>query len=200
MSTPVGAVPSARERILGAASELFYARGINATGVDAVIERAGTAKASLYNNFDGKDDLVVAYLEAARERWYREVSELDRPDASRVERLDVVFAALERHVASKDFHGCPFIAALSEFPESDEVRAAVARYRATLLDRFGEILGLSSGDTLVVEMGLLYDGALTSAKITRGLDGVRVARALAGKLAAHHESAALETCRRTRGH
>jgi AcrR family transcriptional regulator len=49
-----------RERILSAASELFYGRGIHSVGVDRVIERAGVAKASLYHHFHTKDDLVAA--------------------------------------------------------------------------------------------------------------------------------------------
>src|SRR6201995_3135156 len=54
---------SARERLLDAASELFYAEGIHTVGIDRVIERAGVAKASLYNTFGSKDELVRAYLQ-----------------------------------------------------------------------------------------------------------------------------------------
>src|ERR1700687_4125988 len=54
---------SARERLLAAASELFYAEGVHTVGIDRVIERAGVAKASLYNTFGSKDELVRAYLE-----------------------------------------------------------------------------------------------------------------------------------------
>src|SRR5579875_3755627 len=54
---------SARERLLDAASELFYAEGVHTVGIDRVIERAGVAKASLYNTFGSKDALVKAYLE-----------------------------------------------------------------------------------------------------------------------------------------
>src|SRR6185436_17156442 len=57
----------ARERLLAAADELFYAEGVQSVGIDKVIERAGVAKASLYGNFNGKDDLVRAYLEARQE-------------------------------------------------------------------------------------------------------------------------------------
>ncbi len=54
----------ARERLLAAAEELFYQDGVQSVGIDRVIERAGVAKASLYANFKGKDDLVRAYLDA----------------------------------------------------------------------------------------------------------------------------------------
>src|SRR5438105_15781921 len=62
-----GGVPrervSARERLLAAADELFYEGGVHTVGIDRVIERAGVAKASLYNTFGSKDELVRAYLE-----------------------------------------------------------------------------------------------------------------------------------------
>src|SRR5690349_17397815 len=55
---------SARERLLAAADELFYEGGIHTVGIDRVIERAGVAKASLYDTFGSKDALIRAYLEA----------------------------------------------------------------------------------------------------------------------------------------
>src|ERR1700761_1672584 len=54
--------PSARERLLDAADELFYEEGIHIVGIDRVIEKAGVAKASLYSTFGSKDELVRAYL------------------------------------------------------------------------------------------------------------------------------------------
>ena len=57
------AKPSARERLLTAADELFYQEGVHTVGIDRVIEQAGVAKASLYNTFGSKDELVRAYLE-----------------------------------------------------------------------------------------------------------------------------------------
>src|SRR5690348_10293890 len=63
--------PSARERLLDAANELFYAEGVQTVGVDRVVERAGVAKATLYTLFGNKDGLVRAYL-AARDAAIRE--------------------------------------------------------------------------------------------------------------------------------
>ena len=60
MSTEV----SARDRLLHAASELFYEHGVHTVGIDTVIERAGVAKATLYSTFGSKEALVRAYLEA----------------------------------------------------------------------------------------------------------------------------------------
>ena len=55
---------SARERLLAAANELFYNEGVHTVGIDRVIEQAGVAKASLYNTFGSKDELIRAYLES----------------------------------------------------------------------------------------------------------------------------------------
>jgi AcrR family transcriptional regulator len=40
--------PSARERLLAAANELFYDEGVHSVGIDRVIEPADVSKASLY--------------------------------------------------------------------------------------------------------------------------------------------------------
>ena len=58
---------SARARLLAAAADCFYDHGIGATGIDTITATAGVAKMSLYNNFAGKDELVLAYLEARHE-------------------------------------------------------------------------------------------------------------------------------------
>src|SRR5262249_18343419 len=57
---------SARERLLAAANDLFYREGVHTVGIDRVIDQAGVAKASLYNTFGSKDELVAAYLEGRR--------------------------------------------------------------------------------------------------------------------------------------
>src|SRR6478609_11979175 len=66
---PRGPTVSARERILGAAYELFSRRGIRAVGTDEVIERAGVARATLYRHFKTKNDLVLAVLDRREQLW-----------------------------------------------------------------------------------------------------------------------------------
>src|ERR1700687_2544463 len=56
-----GAAPP-RERLLAAARELFYRRGIHVVGVDAIAEAAGTNKMTLYRHFASKDVLIAACL------------------------------------------------------------------------------------------------------------------------------------------
>ena len=69
--TPESQTPrrtSARERLLAAADELFYENGINLVGIDRVIEHAGVAKASLYDCFGSKEELIQIGRASCRER------------------------------------------------------------------------------------------------------------------------------------
>jgi len=54
---------SPRERILSAASDLFYRHGIRAVGVETIAEEAKTNKMTLYRHFTSKDELVAQYLQ-----------------------------------------------------------------------------------------------------------------------------------------
>ena len=74
MSEPCLANVPTRERILAAAADLFYARGLRSVSADKIIERVGITKVTFYRHFRTKDDLVVAYLERQAERERADVA------------------------------------------------------------------------------------------------------------------------------
>src|ERR1700753_1731741 len=105
-----------RERLLDAASELFYAEGVQSVGIDRVIERAGVAKASLYSTFGSKEQLVVAYLEQRAQNRQRRVNErLERHEDPRA-RIVALFELVCELVAEPNFRGCAFANASAEGP------------------------------------------------------------------------------------
>ena len=59
-------VGDARQRLLTAAYELFARQGVQAVGVDAIIERSGVARQTMYRHFGSKQDLVLAFLARRR--------------------------------------------------------------------------------------------------------------------------------------
>src|SRR5262245_63058486 len=106
----------ARERLLAAAGELFYEEGVQSVGIDRVIERAGVAKASLYGNFKGKDDLVRAYLEARFEARRAAIeAKLVLHEAPR-DKLLSIFDAMAEAFAAPNYRGCAFLRASAEMP------------------------------------------------------------------------------------
>lgn len=109
-----------REHVLDVAHELFYWTGIRATGIDRVAAEAGIAPTALYRLFPSKDALVAAYIERAEQRyreWFDGVTEQDgRAPALRIVAL---FEALEERTRPQVCRGCPFLMALTEFPDRE---------------------------------------------------------------------------------
>ena len=154
----------ARERLVGAASDLFYRQGIHATGIDEVIAHAGVAKASLYNNFDSKDDLVVAYLRAALERGRSLFAEcLGESDPAA--RLRLLFTRLLRAARGEDFAGCPFANAAAELEPHHRAWVVVREFDQMVAEFFAEATVTSVDGPLVRQLVVCYVGALHGAKV-----------------------------------
>ena len=101
---------SARDRLLTAATQLFADAGVQATGVDAIIESAGVAKATFYRHFPSKDDLVVAWLRDPRTRWFDRVRA--KAKASSVDPRDEVllfFEAVAEWLEDDGYRGCAYL-------------------------------------------------------------------------------------------
>jgi AcrR family transcriptional regulator len=158
---------SMRERLIAAASELFYAHGLRAVSVDKVIERAGTTKVTFYRHFQSKDDLVVAYLEhrAAIEReGIGAAIAYSGGDAEATFRLISEQTGIV--ACSPGFRGCPFINAAAEYPDPDSpVRKAVDAHRRWYRTTFRELLlPLELPDVAAAVDGLMLvrDGAMVA--------------------------------------
>src|SRR5580704_4766395 len=108
---------SARARIIETASTLFYAEGIHAVGVDRVVLDSGVAKATLYQHFRSKEELVAEYLQQRSDDWRHHFAEpiFVRP-GSPAARVAKVCDTLSRSVSMPGFRGCPFINAAAEYP------------------------------------------------------------------------------------
>ena len=122
-----GAALAPATRLLAAADELFYEEGVHTVGIDRIIERAGVAKASLYNTFGSKDELVRAYLAARQDaRQARILDRIARFTTPR-ERLLGVFDALGELFAEPGFRGCAFMNASAECSPAAAVEEGMRR-------------------------------------------------------------------------
>ena len=171
-TTPATVEPrrSARERLLEAADELFYYGGVQTVGIDRIIEQAGVAKASLYNTFGSKEELVRAYLDARHERTTARLTAAVERHTDPVARLFAVFDAQAEMLAQPNFRGCAFISASAEAPSGGLVEHAADSYRTDirgLLTRLAEEAGAPDPATLGRQLHLIYDGALISARMDR---------------------------------
>ncbi len=188
---PDGPLPSARERILETAYELFSRHGTRAVGVDTVIARSGVAKMTLYRNFSSKDELILEFLRRREERWTRDwlQGEADRRGTTPAERLLAIFHVFGEWFARDDFEGCSFVNVLLEIDDREHaVRQASVAHLATIreyLIGLARGAGIDDADGFARQWHILMKGSIVSAAEGDTLAAAR-ARELGSLLLAHH--------------
>lgn len=159
----------AAQRLLTAASELFYTRGIHAVGVDLIAEVAGTTKKTLYDRFGSKDALVAVYLQRRFERWRAFVEAwLAEHGRAPVQVLD----ALESWLADNTF-GCAFVNAHAEIGRADHPAIAVVRAEKEWMRSLYEELAPGLG----AQLHLIHEGAIIARSVGGQADAMANARA-----------------------
>lgn len=154
---------SARDRILRAASELFYMEGIRAVGIDRIIKQSGVAKASFYRNFATKDDLTVAYLESRDELKVEKLEKLRQlyPKSPK-EQLGALIRDVTEQLGTPDYRGCPFLNAAVEFPDPDHpAHIKLLNIQRSFWSQVQELAsegGAQQPEELTVQLRMLYDG------------------------------------------
>lgn len=165
---------SARMRLLDAAARLFYARGVTATGIDAITAEAGVAKMSLYNNFASKDELVAAYIQARHEEWLALYQDRLTEAGSPADGVLAVFDAYIDHASlayDHGFRGCGLLNAAAELPVGAPGREAVRRHKEQVESILTEHLAATAPEEVAAvtaeHLSFLLEGAMSRA----GLDG-----------------------------
>lgn len=153
-----------RDRIVTAAEKLFYAEGIKGVSVDAVAEKAGVTKRTLYYHFRSKDDLIAAYLSvrdqpnlALFKRWF------DEAEGGTATKVQAIFSSLARNARHPKWKGCGFLrtsAELANMPGHPAIKIGAAHKK-----KFEEWLRAT------FEGGKIADAALLARQIVLLLDG-----------------------------
>ncbi len=183
--------PSARERIVSTAYDLFTRRGVNDVGVDEVVEKASVAKTTLYRHFPSKEDLVIAFLEERERLWTADVIDRRPRDRARdpADQLLAIFDELDDWFQNRrDYEACSFIKVLLEVgPEGRIGEACIKhldRIRAILRDR-AEDARLRDAESLVWQLNLLIKGSIVCAA-EGDVDAAKRGKALAARVIDSH--------------
>src|SRR5262249_52243384 len=97
-----------KERILETASRLFYDQGYHVTGINQIIEEADIARASLYNHFPSKTDLLLAYLDQTHQEWFMELDHYLTDFSTPREKLLALFDFRIERQRTLKYKGCHF--------------------------------------------------------------------------------------------
>ena len=162
---------SARGRLLNAATHLFCKNGINATGIDAIIDEAGTAKTTLYKLFGSKTNLVQAVLESEGKQWRQWfIAAIEAGGGDPRTKLTRIFPALKSWFGEERFYGCPFINAVAEHDKDQKAFRNIAmRHKKVVLAHIEKLageMGAAEPEILAHQLALLIDGAIVAAMVS----------------------------------
>ncbi|MFF2510263.1 TetR/AcrR family transcriptional regulator [Streptomyces sp. NPDC058086] len=172
----------ARERILRAATELFTAQGINATGMDQLSTVAEVSKRTLYTHFPSKDELVGAYLQSVVDALLPVHPSPVQPTPSPRDQLLAVFDWKPTETTAP-FRGCPFLNVSVEVPDpghsAHQLAAAYKREFARRLTEIAREVGVADPETLGEQLALLFDGAAARGTVLNSSHTGACARSIA---------------------
>ncbi len=181
LSPNTGATGSSRDRILDAAAYLFSSQGIGATGVDALIDAAGVAKATFYRYFPSKNDLIVAWLSDGRTRWLDRVRRRGEEIAGGPnDAIPAFFDAAAEWLEAEGYRGCPYLNTAAELVDPahpahqviDAFLSEVRSYLAELLMSSDQ----AEPDALAGQLHTMLAGAISLSVARRSSAPAREAR------------------------
>jgi AcrR family transcriptional regulator len=187
VASPAAPDSAVRDRIMATACRLFYKEGIQAVGIQRLIDEAGVAKASLYAHFASKDDLVAAYLEQRGAAWRTTLREhLENPRLSAKGKILKIFDMIVEMVEAPGFRGCPFQNAAGEVADPEHpIKRTAGSQREWIHDTMSRLVrdtGAAAPERLTGTLLVLYDGASATALIDGDPASARHARWAAEKL------------------
>ncbi|MFF5262080.1 TetR/AcrR family transcriptional regulator [Actinomadura viridis] len=169
---------TAEGRLLDAAGRLFYAKGVQAVGMDEVRSGSGVSLKRLYQLFPSKGHLVEETLRRRDVAVRESVSAFVREREDPRERVLAVFDWLHEWFGEPDFRGCAFINAYGELGTTAEGVARIVRGHKESFHAFiGELVAGAAGPaSLAEQLAILAEGAITTAAISGSPAPARQAR------------------------
>ncbi|MRI01701.1 TetR family transcriptional regulator [Kriegella sp. EG-1] len=127
---------SVKEKIISAASELFYFEGYNQIEINNIIDKANVSRESLYNNFCSKEEIGVAYLETRQQSLMNEINKSLSIYNSGYEKVIALFDFLTTWLCETDYRGCGFQNIISEIPDDHNLIKKTVRNAKNELHQF----------------------------------------------------------------
>jgi AcrR family transcriptional regulator len=175
-----------KERILDTASRLFYDQGYHVTGINQIIEEADIARASLYNHFPSKTDLLLAYLDSTHASWFEELDVFLAPIAGPREKLLAIFDFRIRRQQRLKYKGCHFNKIAAEASDDQEVLARVKAFKVRFRNLIHELVAQTTqrrsildNDQLADTLFLLLEGGIAVGAMYRSSEAAEKAKQIA---------------------
>ena len=177
-----------KDRILNTASRLFYGQGYHVTGINQIIDEADIARASLYNHFASKTDLLLAYLDRTHDAWFRELERFLQPMPTAREKLVALFDFRIQRQRDSGYRGCHFSKIIAETSDDEQVflrvKALKERFRALIRHLVKETWHrhVLDDDTLANSIFLLLEGGIAVGAMYRSSEDAEKAKRIVESL------------------
>lgn len=116
-----------QRRIMDALAELTAEQGYEATKISDIVRRAGVARKTLYDNFEGKEEVFLVAFDAARDEILRRVEEAGAEDQDWRDRIEAGLAAFLGYIAEQ-----PTLARMCMIEALSATPATTKRYEDSL--------------------------------------------------------------------
>ena len=163
-----------KERIIEAASNLFYFQGYNQTGINQIIDEANVAKASMYQHFRSKEDIAVAYLKGRHIMWISNLFDFISDKKSSKSKILASFDYLRIWLDEVNYRGCGFQNIVCDLPENqNKIKDQVVIHKNELRDWVHQTLNEDENysnlntNELGDEILVLMDGAIILSQIQK---------------------------------
>lgn len=171
-----------REEMVKFAFDTFYKNGFHATGVDTVMEGTGISKRTLYKHFGSKEGLILAtidfYRTNMREIFLGYIN--SDPKAQPVDKVLRIFDFLIERAEEGLYNGCFVMNAKTEYAnKANEIEASCDHYTSGIQELIATTLkeaNLPHYKELVIQIMILFEGAIIRSKVTRSADTMRLAK------------------------
>ncbi len=162
-----------KEHIIKTASDLFYQKGYNLTGINEIIKEAGIAKATLYSHFASKEDICLAYLNYKNTTFKKEIKAFIKSTEAGKEQIYAFFYFLMKFFEQKDFNGCWCINTVAEIPvENKRIRNEIQKQKEESIAYIQEIIeknynqnSTKENNSLAKKIYLLYESSIAESKL-----------------------------------
>lgn len=174
-----------KDRILDTASRLFYDQGYHLTGINQIIEEAEIARASLYNHFPSKTDLLLAYLDRTHAEWFIELDRYLAPFETPRDKLLALFDYRIQRQKKLKYKGCHFNKITAETSDDDEVYQRVKAHKGRFREYIRELViaaghrGMLEDEVLSDTLFLLLEGGIAVGAMFRSSEDAEKAKRIA---------------------
>ena len=124
-----------RRRIMDAIAELTAEQGYDATKIGDIVRRAGVARKTLYDNFEGKEEVFLAAFDTAVDEVLKQIeADCGEAEGDWEERVEAGLASFLRYVAEN-----PALARMCMIEALSATPAATERYEEAM-QRFVDLV------------------------------------------------------------